>query len=213
MLGKYKLQLRWTAVAILLLVLSETITAQSFYSQSKNFNNGFHLFGAAGTSNFLNDRYAANVHDKVIKPQFGLSAGVALVSYPLVFKLGYFSSPFKVSENALKIGPDTKIRHRGAEFEVGCYLNPYLKYLQPFAAIGYQSSSMGIGLDQDDDQAGKKELSTVNTSGMTLNFGLLVRFSRNIALQGAYQRSLTVVNNVYAFQRLNITLFIQPIAR
>lgn len=184
------------------------VSAQTQFQKTKRYNDGFFLNAGIAQSSFLNSQFSQFREQDIINSNVGFSIGFGYVTYPLIFELAYFSSPYEIKGHNWNYEEDTKVQHRGMEVGVNLALLPNIRQVQPFVGLAYHSSQLGAGLSEDEEQDITE--TSVNTSGLLLKTGLIANFTSRFGLRGDYRRSLTTAYEDAAFNQFTLTVIIRP---
>ena len=196
-----------STVLLVLFLFGVDLSGQATgFTRSRDFNNGLFLNLGYHQSAFLNTRFASTVGTEGLK-RAGLryQAEVQLVKMPFVFNFAYFDNNFESDQLSGRFDPETKISHRGMELGASLVLLPDVKWLLPYAGVGYQRTAVQTWTDDDSSNVNDFS-SSVPVRGLSAKGGAMIKFAPGFGLGAEYRRTLALNDNVRAYNQMSIYL-------
>jgi len=194
-------------IFFLLSILAISLDAQTDFQKNKDYHDGFCISVGYSHSSFLNPLFSKSLSDKEIRRSGGFNLGTQYIRLPLLIDAFLFTSSFKTDILPKDVfGGETQIYHRGLEVAASVSLIHSIKYFIPYAGIGYQTANLETpSITEDSGNINKKE-SKVNVSSPIGKIGVLIRPYKNLGLKAEYKRSLSLDNNVTAFNQIDVSI-------
>lgn len=188
---------------------TQTNTLSRIIENGKQIN-GFTLAYGYHQTTFLNEVFGMNISNNVISRKYGGVLMARMKLYPIIIDVDWFSSRFRISDAvSWPYSDTTNVRHRGMGFFISSALFPLMhsKIFVPYVGIGYQTSSLGVGVDiiEMNDSNKSIEPSSIITSCPQWKAGFLVNMSRMYNLTIEYRQSFPL-NREMAFNEISIIL-------
>ncbi len=119
------------------------IYGQSTFAEVREYQNGFHFFGGYMMTSFRNPHFSAMKQQGAFEPKFGLTLGGRGITYPLILDAAFTFTDFKVDQSAWQMPTEVTARMYGGEVSASLALLPKVKWLCPYAGLGYQYGYLG----------------------------------------------------------------------
>lgn len=173
-----------------LLMLTGSLIGQTNFERTKSKLSGDMMTFGFHRTYFLNSRFQSYLEDGVINPNLGFLFEYQFVFYPFSISLGYFSSGYKIKGYTnWQYEDDTRVQHRGLELATNLYLFPDTYSFNPYIGVGYQSASLGVGIEVLKAEGEKQNaISSIDLSQGIGKFGLLMSF-RWVSIKAEFKRA------------------------
>ena len=192
----------FTCLAILSLCISNAV-AQSALQANQEQNNGFYFSVGYSEASYLNGGFVNSLQRGAIAKELGYVVDFQLIKLPFLLNAGFYANEFSSTALPRAAFPgETTIAQRGVEVGASVALFQDIKFLIPYAGVGYQSNSLTT---YDDSESSREEtVSSVPYEGMVLKLGSMLKFGRAFGLAAEYRRSLTLDGNKQAYNQFGV---------